>query len=113
MIRYISNPANLLGYLHLHLPTPLSCNRNDKLVVNLNRIDVLKMSKFTNHMLLGKFGYFLNFPGQVTDEKVYYPLQKFTNKIVLNILFQEIDHEPSIGVSVDIDCWMNSPIEFF
>ena len=64
-------------------------------------------------MLWGKNGLNLNFPGQVTDDKVYYPLQKFTNKIVPDILLWEIYQEPSIGVSVDIEHWINSPIVFF
>jgi len=29
------------------------------------------------------------------------------------MLLREIDQEPSIGVSVDIEHWMNEPIEFF
>ena len=48
----------------------------------------------------------------MTDDKVYSPLQKFTNKIS-DMLLQQIDQEPSIGVSVDIEHWMNKPIEFF
>ena len=94
-------------------PSSSSCKTNDELDVNLNRIDVLKLSKFTNRMIWGKSGFNLNFPGQLTDDKVYYPLQKFTNKIVSNMLLQEINQEPSIGVSVDIDYWINSPIEIF
>ena len=49
----------------------------------------------------------------MTDDKVYYPLQKFTNKVVSDMLLREIDQEPSIGVSVDIEHWMNEPIEYF
>ena len=64
-------------------------------------------------MLWGKFGFSLNFAGQVTNDKVYYPLQKFTNTIVSDMLLREIDQEPSIGVSMDIEHWMSSPIEFF
>ncbi len=64
-------------------------------------------------MLWGKFGLIINFPGKGTDEIVYLPLQKFTNKIVSDMLLREIDEEPSIGVTVDIDHWMNEPIIFF
>ena len=64
-------------------------------------------------MLWGKFGFSIHFPGEVTDDKVYHPLQNFTSKIVSDILLREIDQEPSIGVSVDIEHWMNEPIEFF
>ena len=49
----------------------------------------------------------------MTDDKVYYSLQKITNKIVSDMLLREIDQEPSIGVSVDTEHWMNSPIVFF
>ncbi len=64
-------------------------------------------------MSWGKFGLSINFPGEVTDEKVYLPLQKFTNKIVSDMLLREIDEEPSIGETVYIDHWMNEPIEYF
>ena len=47
------------------------------------------------------------------DDKVYSPLQKFTNTIVSDMLLREIEQEPSIGVSVDIEHWMNEPIVFF
>ena len=49
----------------------------------------------------------------MSDDKVYYTLQKFTNKNVSDMLLWEIDQEPSIGVSLDTEEWMNSPIEFF
>jgi hypothetical protein len=102
-----------LAIQYLGFVTSSSCKTDDELEVNLNCIDVLKLSKSTNRMLWGKFGFSINFPGQVTDDKVYYPLQKFTNKIVSDMLLQEIDQEPSIGVSVDIEHWMNEPIDFF
>ena len=86
---------------------------DDEPEVILSRIDLLKLTKFTNRMIWGEFGLNVNFPGKVTDDKVYYPLQKFTNKIVSDMLLREIDQEPSIGVSVDIEHWMNEPIEFF
>ncbi len=62
-------------------------------------------------MLWGKFGFSINFPGKVTDDKAYYPLQKFTNKIVSDMLLREIDQEPSICVAVDVGHWLHSPIE--
>ena len=83
--------------------TSSSCNTDDELEVNLNLIDLLQLTKCTSHMLWGKFGFNLNFAGQVTDDKLYYPLQKFTKKIVSDMLLREINQEPSIGVSVDID----------
>ena len=49
----------------------------------------------------------------MTDDKVFYLLQNFTNKFVSDMLLREIDQEPSIGVSVNIEHWMNEPIEFF
>ena len=88
----------LLAFQYLGFLTPLSCNPDDELKVNLNRINVLKLSRFTNCIIWGKFGFIFNFPGQVTDDKVYYPLQKFTNKIVSIMLLREINQEPSIGV---------------
>jgi hypothetical protein len=93
--------------------TSSSCKTDDEPEVNLNRIDVLKLTKFTNRMLWGKFGFSINFSGEVTDDKVYYPLQKFTNRIVSDMLLREIDQKPSIGVSVDVEHWMNEPIESF
>ena len=92
----------LLAFQYLEFVTSSLGKTDDELGVNVNRIDVLNLSKFPNCMIWGKF-VFLNFPGQVIDEKVYYPLQKFTNKIVSDILLQEIVQEPSISVSVDID----------
>ena len=49
----------------------------------------------------------------MTDDKLYYSLQKFTNKIVSGMLLQKIDQEPSVGVSVEEENWMNGPIEYF
>ena len=49
----------------------------------------------------------------MTDDKVYCPLQNFTNIIVSDMLLQEIDQSPSISVAVDVDHWINSPIESF
>ena len=64
-------------------------------------------------MIWGEFGLNVNFPGQVTDDKVYHPLQNFTNKIVSDMLLREIDQAPSICVSVDVIHWLHSPIEYF
>ena len=64
-------------------------------------------------MLWGKFGFNINFPGKVTDEKVYLPLQKFTNKIVSDMLLREIDEEPSLSAAVAIEHWINDPIKSF
>ena len=49
----------------------------------------------------------------MTDDKVYHPLQKFTNKIFSDMLLREIDQEPSIGVPLDNENWMDEPIEYF
>ena len=49
----------------------------------------------------------------MTDEKVYHPLQKFTNKIVSDMFLWEIDEEPSIGVPPDSKNWIDEPIEYF
>ena len=61
----------------------------------------LKVTFCTNRMLWGKFGVSINFPGEVTDDKVYSPLQKLTNKFVYDMLLRQIYQEPSIGVSVE------------
>ncbi len=93
----------LLAFQYLGFVTSSSRNSDFESQVVLSRNDVLKLTKFTNCMIWGKFGLIINFPGEVTDEKVYLPLQKFTNKIVFDMLLREIDEEPSIGVTVDID----------
>jgi hypothetical protein len=103
----------LLAFQYLGFVTSSLGKTDDELGVNFNRIDVLNQSKFTNRMIWGKFGLNVNFPGQVTDDKVYHPLQKFTNKIVSDMLLREIDHAPSICVAVNVDHWINSPIESF
>ena len=100
----------LLSFLYLGFVSSSSCKTDDELEVNLNRIDVLKLTESTNRMLWGKFGFNLNFSGQVTDDKLYYPLQKITNKIVSDMVLREIDQEPIISVSVDIEYWIYSPI---
>jgi hypothetical protein len=80
----------LLSFQYLGLtPSSIIRKRTSKAVVDLNQIHVLKLSKVTNRMLWGKFGYFLNFPEQLTDDKVYYPLQKFTNNVFVDTMFQE------------------------
>ena len=43
----------------------------------------------------------------------FFPLQKVTNKIVSDILLQEVDQEPSIGISYEPDDWIYSSIDFF
>ena len=93
--------------------TSSSSNSDDEPEVVLSRNDVLKLTKFTNRMLWGKFGLSINFPGEVTDEKVYLPLQKFTNKIVSDMLLREIDEEPSIGLPPGNENWMDEQIEYF
>ena len=72
----------LLAFKYLGFVTSSSCKTDDELELILNCIGVLKLSKFTNRLLWGKFGFNLKFYGQMSDEKVYYALQKFTNKIV-------------------------------
>ena len=42
-----------------------------------------------------------------------HPIQKFTNKIVSDMLLREIDQAPSICIAVDVDHWINSSIESF
>ncbi len=103
----------LLAFQYLGFVTSSSSNSDDEPEVILSCIDVLKLTKFTNRMVWGKYGFSINFPGEGTDDKVYYPLQKFTNKIVSDMLLREIDQEPSIGVSVEVEHWMNEPIDFF
>ena len=93
--------------------TSLSRNSDDEPEVILSHNDVLKLTKSTNCMLWGKFGLSINFPGEVTDEKVYLPLQKFTNKIGSDMLLREIDEEPSIGVLPNHENWMDDLIEYF
>ncbi len=102
-----------LAFQYLGFVTSSSSNSDDESEVALSRNDVLKLTKPTNRMLWGKFGSSINFPGEVTDEKVYLPLQKFTNKIVSDMLLREIDQEPSIGVPPDDKNWTNEPISIF
>jgi hypothetical protein len=49
----------------------------------------------------------------VIDDKFFDPIWKFTNKIVSDMLLRKIDQKPSLGLSVDIDHWINDPIEDF
>ena len=81
---FLSTKQTLLAFQYLGFVTSSLGKTDDELGVNFNCIDVLNLSKFTNRMIWiwGKFGLNVNFPGQaVTDDKVYHPLQKFTNKI--------------------------------
>jgi hypothetical protein len=103
---------SLLAFQYLGFETSSSSNSKDEEEVILTRIDVLKLTKSTNRMLWGKFGFSIKFPGEVTDDKIYVPIQKFTNKIVSDMLLRKIDEEPSLGVAVDIDHWINDPIEY-
>ncbi len=80
----------LLDFHYLGFVTSSSSNSDDEPEVVLSFNDVLKLTKCTNRMLWGKFGLSINFPGKVTDEKVYLPLQKFTNKIVSDMLLRGI-----------------------
>jgi hypothetical protein len=104
---------SLLAFQYLGFETSSSSNSKDEEEVILTRIDVLKLTKCTNRMLWGKFGFSIKFPGEVTDVKFYDPIRKFTNKIVSDMLLREIDHAPSICVAVDVDHWINSPIESY
>ena len=88
-------------------------NTDDDLGVIFNHIDVPNLSIFTHCMIFGKFVLNVNFPGQVTDDKVYHPLKQFTNNIVSGMLLREIDQAPSICVAVDVNHWIHSPIEYF
>jgi hypothetical protein len=103
---------SLLAFQYLGFVTSSSSNSKDEEEVILTRIDVLKLTKSTNRMSWGKFGLSIKFPGVVTDDKIYNPIQKFTNKIVSDMLLREIDEEPSLGVTVDMDHWINDPIEY-
>ena len=76
----------LLAFQYLGFVTSSSCKTDDELEVNLNCIVLLQLTKCTNRILWGKFGFNLKFPGEVIDDKLYYPLQKFTNKIVSDML---------------------------
>jgi hypothetical protein len=76
-------------------------------------IDVLKLTKCTNRIIWGKFGLSINFPGEVTDDKLYHPIRKFTNKIVSDMLLRDFDETPSISASVATDHWISDPIESF
>jgi hypothetical protein len=102
---------SLLAFQYLGFETSSSSNSKDEEEVILTRIDVLKLTKSTYRMLWGKLGFSIKFPGVVTDDKIYNPIQKFTNKIVSDMLLRKIDEEPSFGVSIDIDHWINGPIE--
>ena len=84
-------------------------NTDDKPEVNLSCMDVLQLTFCTNRMLWGKFGDSINFPREVTDDKVYFSLQKFTNKTVSDMLLRETDEEPSISLPTDNENWMNEP----
>lgn len=103
----------LLAFQYLGFVTSSSKNTDDEPEVILSLMDVLKLTKSTNRMLWGKFGFSIKFPGVVTDDKIYNPIQKFTNKIVSDMLLREIDKEPSLGVTVDMDHRINDPIESF
>ena len=104
---------SILAFQYLGFVTSSSSNTDDEPEVIFSCIDVLKLTKSANRMLWGKFGFSINFPGDVTDEKVYYPLQKFTNNFFSDMLLQEIDQVPSIGVPPDDKNWMNEPIDNF
>ena len=90
-----------------------SSNSDDEPEVILSRIDVLQLTKSTNRMLWGKFGLSINFPGEVTDEGDYLPFQKFTNKIVSDMLLRELHEEPSIGMPPVNENWIDESIESF
>jgi hypothetical protein len=81
--------------------------------VILTRIDVLKLTKCTNRIIWGKFGFGINFPGKVTDEKFYHSIRKFTNKIVSDMLLRNFDETPSLSAEVATDNWINEAIESF
>ena len=72
-----SSKKTLLAFQYLGFVTSSSSNTDDEPEVILSCIDVLKLTKSTNRMLRGKFGFSIKFPGDVSDDKVYYPLQKF------------------------------------
>ncbi len=103
----------LLAFQYLGFKTSSSSNTDDEPEVILICIGVLKLTKSTNRMLWGKFGLSINFPGKVTDEKVYLPLQKFTNKIVSDMFLREIDQELSIGMPPLNENWIGESIESF
>ena len=103
----------LLSFQYLGFVTSSSSNSDDEPEVILSRIDVLQLTKFTKRMLWGKFGLSINFPGKVTDEKVYLPLQKFTNKIVSDMLLREIYQEPNIGMPPFNENWIDESIKPF
>ena len=79
----------------------------------LTHIDVLKLTKCTNHILWGEFGFSIKFLVEVTDDNFYHPIWKFTNKIVSDMLLRDFDETPSLSAAVATDHWINDPIESF
>jgi hypothetical protein len=57
----------LLALQYLGFVSSSSSNTDDEPEVIFSCKDVLKLTKSTNHMLWGKFGLSINFPGEVTD----------------------------------------------
>jgi hypothetical protein len=49
----------------------------------------------------------------VTDDKLYHPIRKLTNKIVSDMLLRDFDEKPGFGAAVAIESWINDPIESF
>jgi hypothetical protein len=103
----------LLAFQYLGFVSSSSSKTDDETEVILTCIDVLKLTKCTNRMSWGKFRFSIYFWGEVTDDKLYHPIWNFTNKIVSDMLLREIDQEPSLSAAVDIEHWINDPIESF
>ncbi len=98
---------SMLAYQYLGLLTSPTSNTE----VNITCIDVLKLTKCTNRIIWGKFGFSIIFPGEVTDDNFYHPFWKFTNKIVSDMLLREFDEKPSLSAAVPIEAWINDPNE--
>jgi hypothetical protein len=99
----------MLAFQYLGFVTSSSSNTE----VILTRIDVLKLTKCTYRILWGKFGFSINFPGEVTDDNFYHPIRKFTNKIVSDMMLMDFDKTSSLSAAVEIEPWINDPIESF
>ncbi len=88
-----------------------SLSRNTEVI--LTCIDVLKLTKCTNRIIWGKFGLSIIFPREVTDEKFYHSIRKFTNKIVSDMSLRDFDEKPILSAALEIDAWITDPIESF
>ncbi len=101
---------SMLAYQYLGFVTSPPISNTE---VILTRNSVLNMTKCTYRIIWGKFGFSINFPGEVTDVKFYHSIRKFTNKIVSDMLLKEFEEKPSLSAAVSTVYWINNPIEKF